>query len=93
MEYLALQACWLPAHTLALYPHTRPCPSFSLRHLTRRVGTIGRPRMKVREIIPRMKVLRRILGQEKGPRRNSFLGHVSQEQFLPGTVVVGLPAS
>jgi hypothetical protein len=47
MEYLALQACWLPAHTLALYPHTRQCPSFSLRHLTRRVGTTGRPRMEV----------------------------------------------
>jgi hypothetical protein len=41
MEYLALQARWLPAYALALGPHTRPCPSFSLRHLTRRVGTMG----------------------------------------------------
>jgi hypothetical protein len=41
MEYLALRARWLPAHALALDPHARPCPSFSPRHLTRRVSTIG----------------------------------------------------
>ena len=40
MEYLALQARWLPTHALALDPHARLCPSFSTRHLTRRVGII-----------------------------------------------------
>jgi hypothetical protein len=29
IEYLALQARWLPAHVLALDPYTRPCLSFS----------------------------------------------------------------
>jgi len=42
MEYLALQARWLPAHALALDSHARPCPSFSPHHLIRHVGTIGR---------------------------------------------------
>jgi hypothetical protein len=41
MEYLGLQACQLPARALALDPHARACPSFSLRHLARRVGIIG----------------------------------------------------
>jgi hypothetical protein len=41
MEYLALQARWLPAYALALGPNTRPCSFFSLRYPTRRVGTIG----------------------------------------------------
>ena len=41
MEYLALQACWLPAHTLA-FRSAYSTVSFLLpRHLTRRVGTIG----------------------------------------------------
>jgi hypothetical protein len=29
MEYLALQARWLPTHALALGPHAQPCPPFS----------------------------------------------------------------
>ena len=42
MEYLGFQSRQLPVRALALDPHARPCPSFSPRHLTRRVGTIGR---------------------------------------------------
>jgi hypothetical protein len=41
MKYLAFQARWLPARALALDLYARPCPSFSPRHLTRRVSTIG----------------------------------------------------
>jgi hypothetical protein len=38
MEYLSLKARQLPARAL---DHAQPCPSFSSRHLTRHVGTIG----------------------------------------------------
>ena len=42
MEYLALEAHWLPVHASALDPYAGPCPSFFPHRLTHRVSTIGR---------------------------------------------------